>query len=419
MGPDLTEEPSAVTALPAGAGSFSSRGGLTRAQPGPGGDVAGPIQVGVQGAVDRADDGVPARPGAAGPAGMAVDRGKSRVHEHDSPSGTFSLGCDVAARVLHGAGGRGGHGGHAEVFEGESVAGVDQRPGGLVVEVAPLVAESAPLFGEGPPQPSAVAGAGPGAGLAALQVGDSLLSGVEEPRVGDDLAVAGGQEPRHAQVDPDRTAGGWQQHGLDVGDNDHIPAAVLPLELQRLHPTNHRSMLPDFDSADRLEAGMGPAATIGRVPPGAVPGDELYLVEALIGFEPRVTDPPDLPFQVASTPEVNSEHGIEAAKGLLLGGEGVATLPKRVGGANGFKLRRLVAVGHLHLLHAPGVTALGESGVVQVTVVGQQPNRPALLRTGGVGAQLVSASHGWKLRREDMPLVKRVRGTIQRLRRRS
>jgi hypothetical protein len=46
--PDLTEEPSVVTALPADAGSFSSRGGLTRAQPGPGGDVACPIEVGVQ-----------------------------------------------------------------------------------------------------------------------------------------------------------------------------------------------------------------------------------------------------------------------------------------------------------------------------------------------------------------------------------
>src|SRR5512132_975726 len=50
-------------------------GGLTRAQPGPGGDVASPVQVGVQLAVDRADDGVLPGPAAAGAADVAVDRG--------------------------------------------------------------------------------------------------------------------------------------------------------------------------------------------------------------------------------------------------------------------------------------------------------------------------------------------------------
>src|SRR5829696_447211 len=88
-----------VTALPTGAGSFSSRGGLTRAQPGPGCDVAGPIEVGVQIAMDGADNEVLLRPGAAGPAGVAVDRGVGGMHEHDSPSSAFSLG-DKDAREL-------------------------------------------------------------------------------------------------------------------------------------------------------------------------------------------------------------------------------------------------------------------------------------------------------------------------------
>src|SRR5215207_3329845 len=202
-----------VTALPTGAGSFSSRGGLTRAQPGPGGDISGPVQVGVQGAVDGADDRVLPWSAAASPAGVAVDRGAAGMHEHDSPSGAFSLGGkdarelgpagvqdrpvqpglggNVAAGMVHGAGGRGGHGGYPQVFQRDGVAGADQCAGNLVVKVPPPVAQLAPLFGEGPPEPSAVPRAGAGALLAALQVDDPLLGGIEEPRIGDHLPVAG------------------------------------------------------------------------------------------------------------------------------------------------------------------------------------------------------------------------------------
>src|SRR5512132_340398 len=81
-----------VTALPAEAGSFSSRGGLTRAQPGPGCDVACPVDIGVYRPADGADHRVLPRPGASGPAGVAVDRGVGGVHEDHSPSGAFSLG---------------------------------------------------------------------------------------------------------------------------------------------------------------------------------------------------------------------------------------------------------------------------------------------------------------------------------------
>jgi hypothetical protein len=68
-------------------------------------------------------------------------------------------------------------------------------------------------------------------------------------------------------------------------------------------------------------------------------------------------------------------------------------------------------------------------------VVGQQPNRPALLRMRGVGAQLVGPSHGQPLscrevrwsaparrpyvRSEAMRIVNSDRGTIQRSCRRS
>ena len=85
-----------MTALPPGAGSFSSHGGLTRAQPG--------------------------------------------------------LGRDVTAMVLDGAGSRGAHGADTEALQREDVAAFDQRPGGLVVEIAPLIADPTPLFGKCPPE---------------------------------------------------------------------------------------------------------------------------------------------------------------------------------------------------------------------------------------------------------------------------
>jgi hypothetical protein len=75
-----------------------------------------------------------------------------------------------------------------QVLQRYCVIALDEGAGGLVVEVAPLVADLAPLLGEGPPQPPAVARAGPGACLAALQVGDPLPGGVKEPRVSLDIS---------------------------------------------------------------------------------------------------------------------------------------------------------------------------------------------------------------------------------------
>ena len=88
-----------VIAPPVETGSFSGDERLTRAQPGPGQDVARPINVGVVLAADGADHGVLPWPGASGPAGVAVDQ-RWQGHEHDSPSGAFSLGdkdaCELA-----------------------------------------------------------------------------------------------------------------------------------------------------------------------------------------------------------------------------------------------------------------------------------------------------------------------------------
>ena len=153
-----------------------------------------------------------------------------------------------------------------------------------MVEVAPLVADLAPLPGELPAQPAAVARAELGPRLAPLQIGDPRPRFVEEPRVGNDLAIGGGQESGHANVNTSRAAGGNQRLGDLLGHHDHIPAAVLPLELQRLHPAVDGPMLVDLDAPDRLEGRARPPATVGRLPLGAIPGDEQHLVEPLVGL---------------------------------------------------------------------------------------------------------------------------------------
>jgi hypothetical protein len=172
-----------------------------------------------------------------------------------------------------------------------------------------------------------------------------------------------------------------------------------------------------------------PTAAVGRLPSGAVAGDEQHLVEALARLEPRVADLPLLEplallaslslarLGVPDTLEVDGEYGIEAAEGLLLGGEGVAALPVRVGGADLLELCRLVAVRDFDLAHAPRLAALLEGGVVQVAVVGKQPHRAALLRARRVGPQLVGAFHrGSFCNRVVQRIVASDNGTTVRLR---
>ena len=174
-----------VTALTAEAASFSGRSrGLTRAQPGPGADVDRPVYVRVERAVFGADHGVLPGAGAFGAAPVAGDAGVPGVHKHDSPVSLFrftredvdelvpasvkdrfvqaSFGCcpvrEVGTRLV-----RvrfrcrpASHVGNAQAFQCDHVAGLDERPRGLVVKVGTPVAES----GGAPrrPSPSPVAG---------------------------------------------------------------------------------------------------------------------------------------------------------------------------------------------------------------------------------------------------------------------
>ena len=89
-----------VTALPPEGGSFSSRRrGLIRAQPGPGVDVPGPVDVGVDRARSGADHGVLPRSGAPRPAGVAVDARAGRVHQDHSPASFFRFAGEDAREL--------------------------------------------------------------------------------------------------------------------------------------------------------------------------------------------------------------------------------------------------------------------------------------------------------------------------------
>ena len=220
-----------------------------------------------------------------------------------------------------------GHVGHAEVFQRDRVVGVDERPGGLVVEVV--------AAGCGPGA-SAVASAGrsrrrlpePSLArcLAPLQIGDPRPRLVEEPRVGNDLAIGSGQESGHAKVNTSRAADGGQRLGGLLGHHDHIPAAVIPFELQRFtRPLTARCWLTLLRPT-AWKVACRPA-TVGRLPLGAVGGDEQDLVEPLVGLEPRIARVGRLLAARSRPPgglhplEERREGGVQPPQRLLLRGE--------------------------------------------------------------------------------------------------
>ena len=215
-------------------------------QPGPGRDVACPVDIGVYRPAGRADHRVLPGPGASGPAGVAVDRGVGGVHDDDSPSGAFSLGGEDG-RELAPAG--------IEDCPVSPAFCATLRPGASMVPLAEAVmlatrrsSRSAcrrrrgrarscggsraggcgptPLLGRYPPQSLAVPGAGLGGSLQPLQVGECRLGRVEGPGVGDHFGVRG-READHTHVDADRPACRRQRLGLGLHhDNDDVPPAV-------------------------------------------------------------------------------------------------------------------------------------------------------------------------------------------------
>ena len=368
------------------------------------------------------------RPVASSSAAVAADASPGRVHQYHPPAsfcrfagedggelrpariqdrpvqpglGAGTVGKELAGALRVGPGhGTSGHPGRVQVLQRDHVALADQCPRGFVAEVAATVADRAPFPGQGALEAPAVTRPGPGPGHAALQVRDDLRRGGQEPRTGHDLAVAGGQEPGHAQVHADLAPGRGQRHRLGVGDHDDVPAAVLPAQLQRLDRAAHRPVLTHLDRAHRLEGGIRPRAGAARLPFRAVPGDEQDLAEPLVRLEPRIArlvlPPRDL--RGPDPVEVRGEHRAEPAQGLLLGGERVAALPVRVRPPDVLELGGLHAVGNADAPRPPGLAALGQRGVVQVTVVGQQPHRAALLGPRGIGAELEGSSHQHRLR---------------------
>src|SRR5215218_3881579 len=106
------------------------------------------------------------------------------------------------------------------------------------------------------------------------------------------------------------------------------------------------------------------------------------------GLEARVAGPAAGRHSMEET----LEGAVQTAQGLLLTGERPATLSVRVGPADLGELRGLVAVADRHPV-APCLPALFQGGVVQVAVGVQQGSGALLLPPGGVGTELVGATH--------------------------
>src|ERR1035441_7024229 len=82
-----------------------------------------------------------------------------------------------------------------------------------------------------------------------------ILGGLTgKSRIGDDLAVAGGGEPGHADIYADLPAGrGERAGGYVIAGQHHVPAAAFPLETDRLDLALYGAVGVDLDVADALK----------------------------------------------------------------------------------------------------------------------------------------------------------------------
>jgi hypothetical protein len=159
------------------------------------------------------------------------------------------------------------------------------------------------------------------------------------------------------------------------------------LESKHLHPADNRPVGLDLHLPDTLEASPCPPA-LRAAPAGTVTIHKVDRVPASRGLEARVAGPAAGPHSL----EEALEGAVQAAQGLLLTGERPAALSVRVGPADLGELRGLVAVADRHAM-APCLPALFQGGVVQVAVGVQQGSGALLLPPGGVGTELVGATH--------------------------
>ncbi len=207
------------------------------------------------------------------------------------------------------------------------------------------------------------------------------------PRVGNVLAVRGGQQPGHPQVQADHRPGRRQRHRRHlVTRQDQNPAFAFPLDAEGLHPALHRPVGMDLHLADALQVD----ALLLGVPAAAVPiGGPDHGVEPAPAFEAGIAR-----LLAGLDPPVERLEGlVEAAQGGLLGGKRPAALPGRIGPADGFQFGGLVGIANGAIAHLPGGAAVLQGAVVQLPVVVEHGrHRPGLL-AGGAQRELEGASH--------------------------
>lgn len=228
----------------------------------------------------------------------------------------------------------------------------------------------------------------------------------EESRVGDVLAVRGGQEVGDARVDADHRPRGQQGlRGHAVAGEDDVPAGSLALHRDRLDPAAHGPVLAHPDVPDTLEPYACPRIVGGGVPSAAVAalgeGDGVEVPDALEAGVSRALPGLD-------PAEERLERLVQSARGGLLGGERPTALTLRIEYPDLLELGGLVPVADRGLRGVPvGVTAFLEGAVVQGAVVPQHLAEHGRLTGRGAQEELVRADHRSRLRSTRSPSARR------------
>ena len=404
-----------TTPTASAAGFSGSIGRCPTGQPGPE-NVLRRVYVGVrrvtacQATEQRLANAVPCRDVPAPRAGL---RSMAGIYLNHYSSGTFSLGAQhveeyspsrvedgavqaalsghVRSRVFDGAARRTSHVLYPQRLMCDQIMIPHKHERGLMRKVHPLATDLAMDGRDALPCLLAAYGAPLTSRQGSLRVREAGSRPRAVMRVRNVRAVAGGHEVRDSHVDADGCACGRKRLRRDpITGKDHIPAAALPLDRDRLDGSAYWTVLAYFDLPDPLQP--YPYLTTARraIPPATIPVFRpLHCVKPAATFKPRVSRLlPSL-----DTAKECSEGLIQAAQRGLLRGKRPAALPTRIVTADVPKVSGLVDVSHTDRRFLPGNATVLQSSVVQLPMILQAVSKGGSLFGRRSNKKLTSTSH--------------------------
>ena len=278
------------------------------------------------------------------------------------------------------------HVGDRQIFHNKQVIGRNQRPGGLVVEVAALVGDLAVPSSDCLSPVLPVVRTTPCSGQRPLGSGQTRGRTAPPAGVTDVHSVGGGCETGDSHIDTDVPPGGRQRvDGYIVAGQDQRPPPTLAADLDGLDPAENLPVRTDLHLPDALQVdpvGVG-------IPAGAIavfgPFHTVESSPALISWIPR-----------CRTGFHTSKESVECAiqpaqRGLLTG--------KRPCGhiwtvsPNVLELIGLAAVGDGSTAMRPGIPAFLQCRVVQLSMRVNTRRQCDMLACRRPHPKLVSSPH--------------------------